>query len=78
MRTIPNKHVELLMVRVDRDRKYTDDEIVKLMDTMPGYGSTDDWEHLESCATDPKVKRWCRDRWHSAYHAEEMICFDEI
>lgn len=78
MRTIPNGRVELFMVRVDRQRQYTDDEIVKLMDTMPGYGSTDDWDYLEQCATSEKVKGWCRDRWQSAYHAEEMISFNEF
>ena len=52
-------------------RRYTDDEIRRILDTETGYGNTDYWDMLERSTSDPKLLEEIRYRWQAAYHAEE-------
>lgn len=67
----------LVQFDVDYGHRYTDAEITDIVDNRLGRGTSDEWEYLARCATDPKVRRWCQDLAMSAYRAEEMDSFNE-
>lgn len=55
-----------------KSRKYTDEEIRHILDTVPWWkGFSDLWMSLEESTDNEELKSECARRFSHAYHAEE-------